>query len=81
MESRLGRLQKPGDVLVGEGCDFVIWNTIAGHILTDEEKKSLINGDKTELISDFFSKKGNMFPGKLVLDEDKKVVFVKKEDM
>lgn len=64
-----------------EGCDFVIWNVIAGHILTDEEKKTLINGEKTDLISDFISKKGYMFPGKLVLDEDKKVVFVKKEDM
>lgn len=64
-----------------EGCDFTIWNVIAGHILIDEEKKALINGEKTDLISDFISKKGHMFPGKLVLDEDKKVVFVKKEDM
>lgn len=65
-----------------EGCDFVIWNTVAGHTLTDEEKRTLLSGEKTEIISDFISRKsGRMFSGRLVLDEDKKVVFVKKEDL
>jgi len=58
-----------------EGCDFTIWNTVAGHRLTDAEKEALVMKGKTELINDFVSKKGTNFSAFLILDENQKVSF------
>ncbi len=58
-----------------DGCDFVIWNTIAGHDLTDQEKEALILTGITEDIGDFKSKEGKVFSARLKLDDEKKVVF------
>lgn len=58
-----------------EGCDFTIWNTVAGHILTDKEKEDLINKGATSLIKGFKSKAGKEFEAKLKFDENHKVIF------
>lgn len=57
-----------------EGCDFAIWNTVAGHELTDKEKAALISKGETGVIKGFVGKNG-AFNAKLKLDESKKVTF------
>ena len=54
-------------------CGFTLWKTVAGHVLTDEEIKSLLKGS-TEPIDDFVSKKGSNFSAKLKLNKRKKAV-------
>ena len=77
---KCGRPLKKGSKALGctgwqEGCDFVIWNTIAEHVLTDKEKEDLVNKGLTNLIRDFKAKSGKTFNAKLKLNENKKIVF------
>ena len=59
-----------------EGCEFTVWNTIAGHVLTEQEKEDLIKGEIIGEIRDFRSKAGKPFSARLKLDEEGKAVFV-----
>ena len=59
-----------------EGCTLTIWNTIAGHVLTDQEKEDLVKGEVTGEIRDFRSRAGKTFSARLKMDEDGKAVFV-----
>ena len=55
-------------------CDFMIWRTVAGKDISDEDAKLLLEKGKTGLIKGFKSKDGNSFDAILSLQEDK-VVF------
>ena len=57
------------------GCDFVIWKTIAGRKLTFKEAKELLENGETPTLSGFMSKKGTPFSAKLRFDDDNKVQF------
>lgn len=59
-----------------EGCDFIIWDTVAGYKLTDEDKEKLVNGEETKLITSFISKSKKKFSARLKLNNDYKVEFV-----
>lgn len=57
-----------------EGCDFRVG--IKGEILIEEEQlRKLINEKKTDVITGFVSKKGNVFDCALVLDENMNAVY------
>ena len=58
-----------------DGCTFEIWNTVAGHVLTDEEKGMLIHGGVTDEIRDFRNREGRPFSARLKLDEEGKLIF------
>lgn len=58
-----------------EGCQFVIWKTISGKILTTAQIKQLLNKGKTGKIKGFKSKKGNSFEAALYIKEDKSIGF------
>ena len=59
-----------------DGCDFTIWNTIAGHTITNDEKQQLAeDGITKDEITDFVSRKGTNFSARLKLDDNMKVVF------
>lgn len=62
------------------GCKFVIWRTMSGVKLTDEQISSLIDTGKTEIIEGFKSQSGNVFAASLLLSEGKvHFVFAPKE--
>ncbi len=58
-----------------EGCDFVVWNEIAGKKLTEKQVHTLISKGRTGLIKGFKSRAGKKFEARLRLDDDRKVVF------
>ncbi len=58
-----------------EGCDFVVWNEIAGKKLTEKQVQTLIGKGRTGLIKGFTSRAGNKFAARLRLDDVWKVVF------
>ncbi|MFR5875010.1 MAG: topoisomerase C-terminal repeat-containing protein [Eubacterium sp.] len=60
-----------------EGCNFVIWKTIAQKNITKQNAIDLLNPDKkcTNLISGFISKAGKPFEAKLCLNDEGKIVF------
>lgn len=53
----------------GSGCKFSV-GTIAGRDLSEEEFKSLITNQKTEVLNGFISKSKKKFSGALVLEKD-----------
>ena len=58
-----------------EGCNFVVWKTVASKELTKEQVEILIRDGKTDVISGFKSRKGTTFETRLRLDEEWKIVF------
>ncbi len=58
-----------------EGCDFVIWRTVAGKQLTEAQVKALLAGKTTGELKGFKSKAGKSFSAKLRLDAEYRVVF------
>jgi DNA topoisomerase-3 len=58
-----------------EGCDFVIWRTVAGKKLTGVQAKTLLSGRATAQLKGFKSKEGKSFSARLKLDEQFHVVF------
>jgi DNA topoisomerase-3 len=57
-------------------CGFVVWNTISGKTLTDNQMIELASTGKTTTIKGFLSRKtGKKFDAKLKLDENFKIVF------
>lgn len=58
-----------------DGCDFVIWKTIAGKQITLGIAKVLLLKGRTGKLRGFKSKSGKEFSAILKLDEDYKVVF------
>lgn len=59
----------------GEGCDFSFSKIIAGHEITSEEAKQIIEGEKTALLQGFVSKKGKTFSARLKLDDEHNIAF------
>lgn len=58
------------------GCDFVIWQEIAGKKISKTLAKQIIkDGQTKELVEGLTSKAGKIFSARLRLDDDKKVVF------
>jgi DNA topoisomerase-3 len=58
-----------------EGCNFVVWKTVASKELTREQVETLIRDGKTDVIGGFKSRKGTTFETRLRLDEEWKTVF------
>ena len=58
-----------------KGCDFRIWNKIAGKAITKAQARKLLNKGKTDLIKGFKSKGGNSCTAYLILKENKSVGF------
>lgn len=58
-----------------KGCDFRIWNKIAGKAITKAQAIKLLNKGKTDLIKGFKSKTGNSFEAYLILKENNEVGF------
>ena len=58
-----------------EGCNFVVWKTVASKELTREQVETLIRDGKTDVIGGFKSRKGTTFETRLRLDEKWKTVF------
>ena len=56
------------------GCDFAVWNQIAGRKIADKDLKVLLTDGLTDWIKDFKKKDGSKFSAKLKL-QDGKVVF------
>lgn len=58
------------------GCKFVIWKEVAGKKISKAQAKQLIESGKTDLITGFKSKKGNLFDACLKFDsKEDKIVF------
>lgn len=63
-----------------EGCDFVIWNEFSHKKLTTAEKEQLITEGKTKYpVKNLVKSNGDKYDSVLVLDENKKVTFPKRE--
>jgi DNA topoisomerase III len=58
-----------------EECDFTIWKTIAGRLLSREEFETLVHDKHVGPLSGFRSKKGRRFPAVLKLSDDFKAEF------
>lgn len=57
------------------GCKFVIWKTMAGKTLADQQIRKLLEAGQTGVIKGFTSKNGSKFSASLKIDSDKKIVF------
>lgn len=55
-------------------CRLGIFRKIAGHKLTENEAKDLLENGKTELIKDFISNEGKNFPAYIELNEEGKYI-------
>jgi DNA topoisomerase-3 len=58
-----------------EECDFTIWKTIAGRLLSREEFETLVRDKHVGPLSGFRSRKGKRFPAVLKLSNDFKAEF------
>jgi len=58
-----------------EECDFTIWKTIAGRLLSREEFETLVRDKHVGPLSGFRSRKGTRFPAVLKLSDDFKAEF------
>lgn len=58
-----------------EGCQFVLWATIASKKLEPEQVMKIIKDRKSDLIKGFTSKKGQLFDAIIELDEEFKTKF------
>jgi len=58
-----------------EECDFTIWKTIAGRLLSREEFEILVRDKQVGPLSGFRSRKGKRFPAVLKLSDDFKAEF------
>jgi DNA topoisomerase-3 len=58
-----------------EECDFTIWKTIAGRLLSRDEFETLVREKHVGPLSGFRSKKGKRFPAVLKLSDDFKAEF------
>src|SRR5438874_1711820 len=58
-----------------EECDFTIWKTIAGRLLSREEFDTLVSDKQAGPLSGFRSRKGKRFPAVLKLSDDFKAEF------
>src|SRR5438093_3542397 len=58
-----------------EECDFTIWKTIAGRLLSREEFETLVRDKHVGPLSGFRSKKGKRFPAVLKLSDEFKAQF------
>jgi DNA topoisomerase III len=58
-----------------EECDFTIWKTIAGRLLSREEFETLVRDKHVGPLSGFRSRKGARFPAVLKLSDDFKAEF------
>ncbi|HBG60775.1 MAG: hypothetical protein A2Y03_07865 [Omnitrophica WOR_2 bacterium GWF2_38_59] len=59
-----------------EGCQFVLWATIASKKLEHDQVKKIIKDRKSDLIKGFTSKKGQPFNAVVELDADFKTKFL-----
>ena len=57
------------------GCDFVLWNVVAGKTLTEKQVTDLATKKQTSVIKGFTSKLGKPFNASLVLTPVHKVTF------
>jgi DNA topoisomerase-3 len=64
-----------GFTCTNEQCDFTIWKTIAGRLLSREEFETLVRDKHVGPLSGFRSKKGKRFPAVLKLSDDFKAEF------
>jgi hypothetical protein len=58
-----------------EECDFTIWKTIAGRLLSRDEFETLVRDKHVGPLSGFRSRKGKRFPAVLKLNDDFKAEF------
>src|SRR5437867_8993042 len=58
-----------------EECDFTIWKTIAGRLLSREEFETLVRDKHVGPLTGFRSRKGKRFPAVLKLSDDFKAEF------
>ena len=58
-----------------EECDFTVWKTIAGRLLSREEFETLVRDKQVGPLSGFRSRKGTRFPALLKLSDDFKAEF------
>jgi DNA topoisomerase III len=58
-----------------EDCDFTIWKTIAGRLLSRDEFETLVRDKQTGPLGGFRSKKGKRFHAALKLSDDFKAEF------
>src|SRR5213076_2654917 len=58
-----------------EECDFTIWKTIAGRLLSREEFETLVRDKQVGPLSDFRSRKGKRFHALLKLSDEFKAEF------
>jgi DNA topoisomerase III len=58
-----------------EECDFTVWKTIAGRLLSREEFETLVRDKQVGPLSGFRSRKGRRFPALLKLSDDFKAEF------
>jgi DNA topoisomerase-3 len=58
-----------------EECDFTIWKTIAGRLLSREEFETLVRDKHVGPLNGFRSRKGKRFPAVLRLSDDFKAEF------
>jgi DNA topoisomerase-3 len=58
-----------------EDCDFTIWKTIAGRLLTREEFETLVREKQVGPLTGFRSRKGTRFPAVLKLSDEFKAEF------
>ena len=58
-----------------EECDFTVWKTIAGRLLSREEFETLVRDKQVGPLSGFRSRKGTRFPALLKLSDEFKAEF------
>lgn len=58
-----------------EECDFIIFKTVAGKNITDNQLKKLFEKGQTDKIKGFQNKSGEKFDAKLVMNDNYKISF------
>lgn len=61
-------------------CDFSLYKTIAGRVLTTEEIHELFTQGATQVLTGFKNKKGSEFSAKIVWGEDNRATFAFEND-
>ena len=54
-----------------DGCGFILWNSICGKTLTEEQVKKLLAGETTDVIKGFKKKDGSKFDAALQIKDGK----------
>ncbi len=72
---KAGLIHSGSRISCDKSCGYVLYTTIAGKILSDDQLHTLLDKGKTEVIPGFTSKAGKLFEAAIKLGENGRAVF------